>query len=72
MAAIHVSEFSTMEPDSLKDGTREFEMVQSHEGIESALIREKMECVTLMVNPYQVWEPSVESATVAVMPRDCQ
>ncbi len=40
-----------MEPDILEDGTLEFDMAQSHVLMVSASIREKMERVTLAVDP---------------------
>ncbi len=40
-----------MEPDILEDGTLEFDMAQSHVFIVSASIREKVERVTLAVDP---------------------
>ncbi len=51
LPAIHVLKFSTTEPDILEDGALEFDMAQFHERMESASIREKMERVTLTVDP---------------------
>ncbi len=58
-----------MEPDILEDGTLEFDMAQSHVLVVSASIREKVERVTLTVDPDQVREPRVEWAGVTVMLR---
>ncbi len=59
-----------MEPNILEDGTLEFDMAQSYVLMVSASIREKVERVTLTVDPNQVREPRVESARVPVMLRD--
>ena len=57
-------------PDILEDGALEFDMDQFHERMGSASIREKMERVTLALDPNQLREPRVESARVTVMLRD--
>ena len=51
LAVIHVLKFSTTEPDILEDGALEFDMARSHVLMVSASIREKVERVTLTVDP---------------------
>ena len=51
LAVIHALKFTTTEPDILEDGALEFDMAQFHERMGSASIREKVERVTLTIDP---------------------
>ena len=61
-----------MEPDSLKDGTREFEMAQIPRKYEERLDPRKDGMCDADRRPGLRMELPVESVGVTVMPRDCQ